>query len=119
MVGAGIDNPGPGAYDKLLPKLVHESFNKGKKARFGSGLERYNPSIVNKRDEYKPGPGQYRADESVEALDRKQKEMISQTSNLQSKVGRFPQLKTDAPPPGRYEPQRYNEIGGGKIQEQS
>ena len=77
MIELSLDNPGPGAYDKLLPKLVQKSFNKGKKARFGSGLERYNPAIVNRRDEYKPGPGQYRADESVEALDKKQVEMIS------------------------------------------
>ena len=117
MVSVDQSNPGPGAYDKVLPKIVQHTFNKGHNARFGSGVERYNPSLINRKDEYKPGPGQYRAEVSQELLDRKSIDMTYNTSNLKSKVARFPDLKAEAPPLGHYEPSRYNEIGGGKISE--
>ena len=29
MVTVDSNNPGPGAYDKILPKIVHHTFNKG------------------------------------------------------------------------------------------
>ena len=117
MVTVDTNNPGPGAYDKVLPKIIHHTFNKGKKARFGSGMERYNPSLINRKDDWKQGPGKYKAEVSQELLDRKSVDMTYNTSNLKSKVARFPELKSDAPPLGHYEPSRYNEIGGGKISE--
>ena len=53
MVTVDTNNPGPGAYDKVLPKIIHHTFNKGKKARFGSGMERYNPSLINRKEDWK------------------------------------------------------------------
>ena len=57
MVTADTSIPGPGAYDKVLPKIIHHTFNKGSKARFGSGMERYNPSMINRKEDWKIGPG--------------------------------------------------------------
>lgn len=107
------NNPGPGAYDKVLPPIIPSTFNKGSNARFGSGMERYNPALVNRKDDFKLGPGQYRAEVSQELLDRKRVDMTYNTSNLKSSVARFPELKAVAPPLGHYEPSRYNDIGGG------
>ena len=54
MVTVDTNNPGPGAYDKVLPKIIHHTFNKGKKARFGSGMERYNPSLLQEHKNNEP-----------------------------------------------------------------
>ena len=71
MIQVDYNNPGPGAYDKVLPPAIPNTFNKGTAARFMSGMERYNPAIINRKDEYKPGVGHYRPDVSQELLDRK------------------------------------------------
>ena len=115
MVQVDSANPGPGAYDKVLPSLVAPSYNKGSNARFGSGMERYNPAMINRKDEFKLGPGQYRPEVSQELLDRKKLDMSVHTSNLKSNVARFPELKVDAPPLGHYEPCGYGEVGGGRL----
>ena len=115
MVQVDSANPGPGAYDRVARALGPRSYNKGTAARFGSGMERYNPAMINRKDEFKLGPGAYRAEVSQELLDRKRLDLTVHSSNLKSNVSRFPQLKAEGPPPGRYEPSRYGEIGGGKI----
>ena len=51
-----------------------------------SSMERYNPTMINRKDDWKVGPGQYRPDVSQELLDRKRIDMTQSTSNLRSTV---------------------------------